>query len=579
MANGMPVMDGIAPPRFRELADVRTDGYAMSEYSFVNHTGTHVDAPAHQIAGGATLDDIPLHRLVTEARTFDLRAHPPGPVGVADLARHLGSVRRNDIVLFSSGNAANWGTGAYWRGWCYPDAAAAIAQSLALLALAFAVSAAPAAAAAAAGAAVPAAYVIAGAGSLCLASVIVRFTRRIAHAGGLYAYAVRGLGPQAGFVAGWMYAIAFAVGISFVLIISADFLSAVLAANTSVHLGWFPLYCILLGLILAIALADIRVSTRVQLVFAVAGVLTIVALSLVIVAKGGAHGLTARPFDPRLSPSTHGLFLAVVLAFTGFIGFEAAAVLGEETAAPRHVIPRAILGTVLLATVYYVFVTWAQAIGYGVAGAGRWAADPTALATLSDRYVGHWFAVLVDVVVVIDAFVAALAGVHLTARTLFAMGRDRGLPRAFAATTPRFRSPYVGIGLSVALTLALGATLGRHYGVSTYFALMATTASLGILLVYALVAIAGMVFFWRVRHEVGERYNVLLDVVAPLIAVAICGYTIYASVYPRPPAPISYSLWIALAWLAAGLLIVAGLMLARPDRVRSFGRAFEPSRQ
>ncbi len=452
----------------------------------------------------------------------------------------------------------------------------AIAQSLALLALAFAVSAAPAAAAAAAGAAVPAAYVIAGVGSLCLASVIVRFTRRIAHAGGLYAYAVRGLGPQVGFVAGWMYAIAFAVGISFVLIISADFLSAVLAANTSISLGWFPLFCILLALMMAIALADIRVSTRVQLVFAVIGVATIVALSIAIVAKGGAHGLTARPFDPRLSPSAHGLFLAVVLAFTGFIGFEAAAVLGEETAQPRRVIPRAILGTVLAATVYFVFVSWAQAIGYGVGGAGAWAADPTALDTLSDRYVGHWFATLVDVVVVVDAFVAALAGVHLTARTLFAMGRDRGLPRVFALTTPRFRSPYVGIGASVALTLVLGATLGRHYGVITYFALMATTASLGILLVYALVAIAGMAFFWQVRHQRGERYNVLLDVVVPLGAVAICGYTIYASVYPRPPAPISYSLWIALAWLAAGIAIVAGLMLARPEQVRSFGRAFEP---
>ena len=248
--------------------------------------------------------------------------------------------------------------------------------------------------------------------------------------------------------------------------------------------------------------------------------------------------------------------------------------LGEEAAAPRRVIPRAILGTVLLATVYFVFVTWAQAIGYGVAGAGRWAADPTALATLSDRYIGHWFAVLVDVVVVIDAFVAALAGVHLTARTLFAMGRDRALPGVFAATTTRLRSPYAGIGVSVALTLVLGATLGRHYGVITYFALMATTASLGILLVYALVAIAGMVFFWKVRHKVGERYNVLLDVVLPLIAVAICGYTIYASVFPRPPAPISYSLWIALAWLAAGMAILAGLVLARPDRVRSFGKAF-----
>jgi amino acid transporter len=33
--------------------------------------------------------------------------------------------------------------------------------------------------------------------------VIVRFTRRIAHAGGLYAYTVRGLGPPVGFLAGW----------------------------------------------------------------------------------------------------------------------------------------------------------------------------------------------------------------------------------------------------------------------------------------------------------------------------------------------------------------------------------------
>jgi len=453
----------------------------------------------------------------------------------------------------------------------------AVAQSLALLALAFAVSAAPAAAAATAGAAVPVAYIIAGIGSLCLASVIVRFTRRIAHAGGLYTYTVRGLGPQVGFIAGWLYAIAFAVGISFVLIISADFLSTVLTANTSVHLGWFPWYCILLALILLLALADIRVSTRIQLVFAVVGVLTILALSIAIAVKGGANGLSWRPFDPSEAPSAHGLALAVILAFTGYIGFEAAAVLGEEASRPRRVIPRAILGTVIVATVYFIFVSWAQAIGYGLSGVSKWAADPTALATLSDRYVAHWFSTLVDIVVVIDAFVAALAGVHLTARTLFAMGRDGGIPRAFAATTPRFRSPYVGIAVSVVLTLILGAWLGRHYGVGTYFALMATTASLGILFVYALVAIAGMVFFWNARRRRVESYNIVLDVILPLIAVAICGYAIYSTVVPRPPAPISYSAWIALAWLGLGLLMVLGLALTRPDRVRTFGKAFDTS--
>ncbi len=125
MENGMPVMDGITPPAFRDLADVATDGYAMSEYRFVNHTGTHVDAPAHQVAGGATLDDIPLRQLVTDAVTIDVTGEPPGAVGLDLLGRHLPAIRPGDIVLLSSGNARNWGTDAYWHGWCYPDADAA----------------------------------------------------------------------------------------------------------------------------------------------------------------------------------------------------------------------------------------------------------------------------------------------------------------------------------------------------------------------------------------------------------------------------------------------------------------------
>jgi arylformamidase len=125
MANGMPVMEGIEPPHFRDLADVATDGFAMSQYTFVNHTGTHVDAPAHQIAGGASLDDIPLDHLVTHALTIDLSGHDPGPVGLSDLDGLLEQVRPGDLVLFRSDNALNWGTDVYWHGWCYPDALAA----------------------------------------------------------------------------------------------------------------------------------------------------------------------------------------------------------------------------------------------------------------------------------------------------------------------------------------------------------------------------------------------------------------------------------------------------------------------
>jgi amino acid transporter len=105
---------------------------------------------------------------------------------------------------------------------------------------------------------------------------------------------------------------------------------------------------------------------------------------------------------------------------------------------------------------------------------------------------------------------------------------------------------------------------------------MATTGSIGILFVYVLVCLAGMVFFWRARSA-GGSYNWLLDIVLPLIAVAVCGYSIYASIFPRPPAPISYSLWIALGCLVAGLLVVLGLVYTRPERVRAFGQAFDAS--
>lgn len=125
--DAMPVMDGIARPRFADLAAVDTDGYAMSQYTFVNHSGTHVDAPAHQILGGATLDDIPLSRLVTEAVVLDYRAHAPGPVTASELEPHLPLVRANDLVLFCSGNARNWGSESYWHGWCFPDADASSA--------------------------------------------------------------------------------------------------------------------------------------------------------------------------------------------------------------------------------------------------------------------------------------------------------------------------------------------------------------------------------------------------------------------------------------------------------------------
>jgi len=121
----MPVFPGLPSPSFAPIARVEEDGYAMSEYRLLNHIGTHVDAPAHQIAGGDTLDEIGLERLVTEAITIDVSAAEPGPLTRQEIEPRLASVRPGDIVFLYSDNARNWGSDAYWTGWSYPDAQAA----------------------------------------------------------------------------------------------------------------------------------------------------------------------------------------------------------------------------------------------------------------------------------------------------------------------------------------------------------------------------------------------------------------------------------------------------------------------
>jgi kynurenine formamidase len=120
----MPIFPGLPQPSFRAIARVEEDGYAMSEYHLLNHIGTHVDAPSHQIAGGDSLDGIALERLVTDAVTLDVSSREPGPLSGVELEPHLDKIRAGDIVFLYSNNGRHWGSEAYWTGWSYPDEAA-----------------------------------------------------------------------------------------------------------------------------------------------------------------------------------------------------------------------------------------------------------------------------------------------------------------------------------------------------------------------------------------------------------------------------------------------------------------------
>ncbi len=448
----------------------------------------------------------------------------------------------------------------------------AIAQSIALLALVMGIALTTSFAAGSAGAAAPLAYVVAALASLCLAYVIIRFTRRLASAGGIYTYISQGLGPSAGFIGGWMYAGAFTFGIAYPITIGSIFASTLLA-NIHVSVSWFVIFCVLVVALFFFAFFDIRISTRTQLVLATIGVLAVLVLVAIILTKGGDAGLSLTPFSPTaVSGGFSGLFFATIFGFTSFIGFEAAAVLGEETANPRKTIPRAILTAILVGAVFYIVVSYALSIGYGVNHAGKWAVDQAPLDTLANRYAGSVLATLIDLMVVLGAFIASLAEVNLIARMFYAMGRDRAIPGVFGLTHPRYKSPWVGIVFGLLLALVLGATLGQAMGPFTFFGFLATAGSLGILLAYILVAVSGMVFFLRFPQGKKAGATIVFDVLFPVIAILLCGATIYSSLVPVPPAPLNYAPYIAGAWLVLGIILLSILWLRSPKQVRQFGK-------
>ena len=60
----LPVYPGYKPIRVRPRFSVARDGFSANEVTFDEHTGTHVDAPVHFIAGAITADRLPVDRLI-----------------------------------------------------------------------------------------------------------------------------------------------------------------------------------------------------------------------------------------------------------------------------------------------------------------------------------------------------------------------------------------------------------------------------------------------------------------------------------------------------------------------------------
>ncbi len=116
LESGMPVYPGDEPVEIEETATVSTDGSCIRRLDLSSHTGTHVDAPAHKVADGRTLDTFDPADFRMDAYRVDCTdAGPREPLDLSVLpdALETESGIEPDAVVFHTGWDEYWGSERY----------------------------------------------------------------------------------------------------------------------------------------------------------------------------------------------------------------------------------------------------------------------------------------------------------------------------------------------------------------------------------------------------------------------------------------------------------------------------------
>lgn len=100
--NEMLVWPGDSGVEIETLATVRKDGIGESRFSFGSHTGTHIDAPKHFVAGAAGVDAIALEKLIGECFVVDLTSIDHKEIMVSDISNVR--IGKGSRILFKTGN-------------------------------------------------------------------------------------------------------------------------------------------------------------------------------------------------------------------------------------------------------------------------------------------------------------------------------------------------------------------------------------------------------------------------------------------------------------------------------------------
>lgn len=110
----MPVFPGTEPPLLETANTLQKDGFAEKKITMYSHTGTHMDAPAHMLEGGKTLDDYGAAFFIGKAVLIDCRALVSKEIGLSFLRKFREQIAEASFIIFRTGWDKYWGQEKYF---------------------------------------------------------------------------------------------------------------------------------------------------------------------------------------------------------------------------------------------------------------------------------------------------------------------------------------------------------------------------------------------------------------------------------------------------------------------------------
>lgn len=382
--------------------------------------------------------------------------------------------------------------------------------------------------------------------SLVIALPYAELACRIPMAGGGYAFAQQILGEPWGFFMGWIYWGAYVFLSGYVTLGFGDYLHAVTGIPVTAGAAALVALCV------AVNLMGVKVSGTTQ---------TVVILTAIVGLAGfavwGVPHVSLANFTPFAPFGVGGVLSAALVTFLSFGGFDMVAAAGEEIKHPERNLPRAILLTLVGVLGLYIAVAFVV-IGTIPLHILRTSGSP--LADAAGIFGGPVARGLVVFCALLTTAATANAIMVVTSRTVFAMARDRLLPRRFAHLDPRSGAPWPAVVVNGVL-MALVAVVGT---------VAVSSSTGGFLYVLHFVPPLVALVVLRRRQSEGERPSFQAPLPKVLVPIAFVG--VAGLVAASGPVGVS----VGSSWLVVGL---AAYALYRRNRAGLAvpGRGLDPT--